>query len=212
LAVRANWLPAIEVYGEGIFVTLDQEKVLEWERREAVKKQVDKFLKLSGQSFWGDLLPQPTGRLILLHTIAHLLIRQLSFSCGYSSSALRERIYSSIESEPEKMCGLLIYTSSGDSEGSLGGLAREGEPHRLLKTLVSAIRNADWCTSDPVCGELWSGPGSLNHAACHACSLLPETSCQFRNLLLNRSFVIGSDGSGYFDDIHDVLFSDLRLE
>ena len=212
LAVRANWLPAIEVYGEGIFVTLDQEKVLEWERREAVKKQVDKFLKLSGQSFWGDLLPQPTGRLILLHTIAHLLIRQLSFSCGYSSSALRERIYSSIESESEKMCGLLIYTSSGDSEGSLGGLAREGEPHRLLKTLVSAIRNADWCTSDPVCGELWSGPGSLNHAACHACSLLPETSCQFRNLLLNRSFVIGSDGSGYFDEIHDVLFSDLRLE
>jgi hypothetical protein len=108
------------------------------------------------------------------------------------------------------MCGILIYTSSGDSEGSLGGLAREGEPKRLMKTLISALRDADWCSSDPVCGELWSGPGSLNHAACHACSLLPETSCQFRNLLLDRSFLVGANRSGFFNDIQDVLFSDLR--
>ena len=210
LTVRASWLPAIEVYGEGIFIALDEEKVREWEDRDAVKNQVDKFLRLSERSFWGGLLPRPTGRLILLHTISHLLIRQLSFSCGYSSSSLRERIYSSDESDSENMCGILIYTSSGDSEGSLGGLAREGEPKRLMKTLISALRDADWCSSDPVCGELWSGPGSLNHAACHACSLLPETSCQFRNLLLDRSFLIGASRSGFFNDIQDVLFSDLR--
>ena len=210
LSVRSDWLPAIEVYGEGIFFALEQNWLREWEQQENVKQRVEEFRRLSVQSFWGQLLPQPTARMILLHTLSHLMIRQLSFNCGYSSSALRERIYSSIESDLQDMSGVLIYTSSGDSEGSLGGLAREGEPDRLMRTLISSLRGADWCSSDPICGELWSGPGALNHAACHACSLLPETSCQHRNLLLDRSLVLSSEGTGFFDSVQDVLFSDLR--
>ena len=57
-------------------------------------------------------------KFILLHTLAHLLINQLSFDCGYGSSSLRERLYCDIEDNSFPMTGVLIYTASGDSEGT----------------------------------------------------------------------------------------------
>ena len=44
-----------------------------------------------------------------LHTLSHMLIKEMSMQSGYSSSALHELpvIYSS-----EKMCGILIYTGA----------------------------------------------------------------------------------------------------
>ncbi len=206
LDTNLNWLPAIEVYGEGIFISLDLDAIKVWESTDAVSKRSEEFVKRSKDSFWGKLLPTPTPRLILLHTLAHLVIRSLSFSCGYSSSALRERIYSSTSNDLEEMAGILVYTSSGDSEGSLGGLARQGESSRFIRTLITSLRSAEWCSSDPVCGEVWSGPGSLNHAACHVCTLLPETCCQFHNMFLDRSLVIDSSNVGFFNSVRDLIY------
>jgi len=206
LGINLNWLPAIEVYGEGLFVSLNMAKIKAWESSDAVRQRSEEFVKRSRSSFWGKLLPTPTPRLILLHTLAHLVIRSLSFSCGYSSSSLRERIYSSTSTDSEEMAGILVYTSSGDSEGSLGGLARQGESSRFIRTLITSLRSAEWCSSDPVCGEIWSGPSSLNHAACHVCSLLPETSCQFHNMLLDRSLVIDSSNIGFFNSVQDLIY------
>ena len=125
----------------------------------------------------------------------------MAFECGYDSSSLRERLYVSSGEETE-MHGLLIYTASGDSEGTLGGLVRQGEPGRLDNTLKAAIENASICSSDPLCIESQGqGTSSLNLAACHACGLLPETSCEEGNLLLDRGLVIGTpddEGLGYF--------------
>jgi hypothetical protein len=94
------------------------------------------------------------------------------------------------------MNGVLIYTSSGDSEGSMGGLvrqAREGNFHKLVKEV---IEDARWCSADPVCFDIGSttgqGPDSLNGAACHNCAIVPETSCEEFNRLLDRSTLIGS--------------------
>jgi len=91
------------------------------------------------------------------------------------------------------MAGLLIYTASGDSEGTMGGLVRQGEQGRLENSIVRALRTAAWCSSDPVCSESsGQGPDSCNLAACHSCALLPETSCEEGNRLLDRVIVIGS--------------------
>jgi len=99
----------------------------------------------------------------------------------------------------------LLYTASGDSEGSLGGLVRQGETGRIEDTIKSALENATWCTSDPVCIQsLGQGPESLNLAACHNCTLLPETCCEIGNRLLDRGVVIGTlkDKSiGYFSEM-----------
>ena len=77
---------------------------------------------------------------IAMHTFAHLLIKKLCFDCGYGSSSLKERLYFS--SNPEsRMNGVLIYTSSGDSEGSLGGLVRQGKPEYLGRLVKNAIED-----------------------------------------------------------------------
>lgn len=134
-------------------------------------------------------------RFVALHTLAHGLVRRLAFDAGYSSSSLRERIYCDIGTGAK--AGLLIYTSESDSEGSLGGLVRQGESARLLRSLRLTIADLSWCSADPVCSELANqGIDGLNSAACHACCLLSETSCVFNNSLLDRRLVIGSpDGS-----------------
>lgn len=189
-----NWLPAFSVRGEGIFLRLNKERVSQWcvqpritARISTIQNQLDRLYTSRGREH-RVITPQ----FVLMHTLAHLLIRQLAFECGYDSSSLRERLY--VSSEPENpMAGLLIYTASGDSEGTLGGLVRQGEPGRLDRTLAAAVQNAAFCSSDPLCLESeGQGTSSLNLAACHACALLPETSCEEGNLLLDRVIVIGT--------------------
>jgi hypothetical protein len=42
----------------------------------------------------------------------------------------------------------------------------------------------------------------MNLGACYACSLVPETSCAYFNVLLDRGFLIGSDRvTGFFEDV-----------
>jgi hypothetical protein len=136
-------------------------------------------------------------RFVLLHTLAHLLINQLSFDCGYGSSSLRERIYCDEQHEDRPMNGILIYTASGDSEGTMGGLVRQGLPGRLENTVIRALRTSSWCSADPICMESrGQGPDSCNLAACHCCGLLPETSCEEGNRLLDRATVVGTPEDG----------------
>ncbi len=64
---------------------------------------------------------------VLLHTFSHILIKEMAMQSGYSSTAIKERIYSS-----NTMCGVLIYTGSSDKEESLGGLVELGEMDKFL--------------------------------------------------------------------------------
>ncbi|MFD7935865.1 Zn-binding domain-containing protein [Streptomyces sp. NPDC059755] len=63
---------------------------------------------------------------ILRHTLAHLLVNQLTYECGYSSASLRERLY--VSPGPDDMAGILIYTAAGDSEGTLGAWFGRASP------------------------------------------------------------------------------------
>ncbi|MDY6295340.1 MAG: Zn-binding domain-containing protein, partial [Schwartzia succinivorans] len=133
-------------------------------------------------------------------------IRQLTVDCGYQEAALKERIYSTYPEEGSiDMAGILIYTSSSDSDGSLGGLVRQGECDLLEETMRNLLEEASWCSSDPLCIESKAqGFNSLNYAACHACTLLPETSCEANNCLLDRVAVVGKPDNrdiGYFGDL-----------
>lgn len=201
-----SWLPAIQVQGEGIFFEFNKDELTRWANRSNVKARLKILQERYKESKWygmstGDLRPE----FVMIHTFAHLLINQLSFECGYGSSSIRERIYCEKTSNEYEMYGVLIYTASGDSEGSLGGLVRQGAKGRLEDTIKDAIQNAAWCSSDPVCIQsLGQGPESCNLAACHNCSLLPETCCESGNRLLDRGTIIGilEDNSiGFFSDI-----------
>ncbi len=205
---KANWLPAIEVFGEGIFIEFNHQTLKTWAERKDVKERIGIMNKAYRQSFYGkhetnNLRPE----FVLLHTFAHILINQLSYECGYGSSSIRERIYCEKCADEISMCGVLLYTASGDSEGSLGGLVRQGEPGRLEETIITAIYNAEWCSSDPICIESrGQGPDSCNLSACHNCALLPETCCENGNRLLDRGVVVGileNKSLGFFDGIGD---------
>lgn len=198
-----NWLPAIELRGEGIFIQLNSGMIDNWADRVKDRyKEMNANLevsKLHRNNF--------SARYVLLHTLSHLLIRQLVLQCGYSSSALKERIYCTINERDDAidMAGILIYTATSDSEGSLGGLVREGQTENISNTFKNMLEESSWCSSDPLCIQSHGqGLYSLNYAACHSCSLLPETSCEVRNSLLDRAAIVGTleDKSiGYFGQL-----------
>jgi hypothetical protein len=199
-----RWLPAIEVYGEGIFLSFEKSNIGSWETGPEVSNRAKILADRTAGSFRSAWLPSTTPRLLMLHTFSHMLIRQLTYECGYSSAALRERIYSGEDGTPDGMAGILIYTSSGDSEGTLGGLVRQATPETLERLIVNALDRASWCSNDPVCSEI-SGQGidALNLAACHACALVPETSCCYGNCLLDRAVVLSTleNGQGFMDAV-----------
>lgn len=203
-----SFYPAYESRGEGIFIELNKGEIDEWisENPEIVKNANlidDRYNKEIKEK--NGVIRHISPKFILLHTFAHLLIRELSFECGYSTASLAERIYCDTFDGEKSMSGILIYTSSGDSEGTLGGLVRQGKPDILPKIIKNALERARWCSNDPVCMESkGQGRNSLNLSACHSCTLLPETSCEEFNLLLDRVMLIGSIENrkiGFFSNI-----------
>jgi hypothetical protein len=203
-----DWLPAVVVYGEGIFFKFNKEKLNHWASQESVRKRVKSLNESYSKSIFGrEIKGELRPEYVLIHTFAHLLINQLSFECGYGSSSLRERIYCESSDDKLGMYGVLIYTASGDSEGSLGGLVRQGSAGFIEDTILAVMKNAMWCTSDPICIQSsGQGPETLNLAACHNCALLPETSCEKGNRLLDRGLLIGtlSDDLGYFSEFRNL--------
>lgn len=192
---KKRWLPAIIVRGEGIFLKFREDRLNEWLKRAGTVHE-GRFFKMNKNM--GDLREKRnqqqrmiTPKHVLIHTFAHLLINELVYECGYGSASLRERIYSADGEDP--MSGVLIYTAAGDSEGSMGGLVKMGQPEHLEKVIARALEKARWCSSDPVCIESkGQGPDNCNLAACHSCALLPETSCEEQNRLLDRGVVVGT--------------------
>ncbi len=191
-----NWLPAVKLRGEGIFIQFKVNRIEEW--AESAKKYYEPMFNNFEKSWFND--ERMTPEYVFLHTFAHLLIRRLSLESGYGITSLKERIYSTIPSpsggQERRMAGVLIYTAAPDSDGSLGGLVDQSWPDRLGPLITSMCEEARWCSSDPLCidsyGDQAQGFDSLNYAACYACTLLPETSCEFWNVLLDRAALIGT--------------------
>ena len=188
---RKPTIPAIEMYGEGIFLQFNEDFLTEWEQHTAVRARASILLDRRSTTPWASRLPVPEARFVALHTIAHMLIRRLAYASGYSSASLQERIFAS-STRSDRMAGVLIYTAAGDAQGTLGGLVRLGDPDQLVPLLLAAIDDADVCSNDPVCIESdRQGASSLNLSACHGCSLVSETSCETANRLLDRQLVLG---------------------
>jgi hypothetical protein len=196
-----GWLPAIEVIGEGVFLGVDPERLRSWEtnghvvaRAEGIDSNYRQLFTSKGISPDRKITP----RFLMLHAFAHAIINQWSLDSGYPAASLRERLYAG-----DDQAGILIYTATTDSAGSLGGVVGLAEPDRLDDAIGEAIARASWCSMDPVCIESdVGGVDALNRAACHACSLLPEVSCEEQNVLLDRGMLVGAGSTpGFFSDL-----------
>jgi len=193
---KNNWLPCVIKKGEGIFLIFNEDFIKKC-MNENVTNRLDSIIE--NHKKWEKLTQWPSTmeidrQYIFLHSLSHLLIKELSLLSGYSEASISERIYSS-----ENMCGILIYTtSSGD--GSLGGLVRQAE-NNLLSILQDALEKARVCSRDPICinedpkkmGELLPVHLTQNGSACYGCMLLPETSCEYFNKMLDRKILVDRD-------------------
>ena len=193
---RPDWIPACEVHGEGIFIRFDEEAVRSWEDIPSVKRRSERLE--AGHRGWRNARGQdpeegyPGIRYAMIHTFAHLLIRELALECGYNAASIRERIYAS--SDPDSpMAGVIIYTAAADSDGTLGGLVELGKSENLGRLIGQALERATICSSDPLCSE--HNPSvdrSLHVASCHACTFVAETSCERGNRYLDRALLVNT--------------------
>jgi len=196
----AQWVPAVEQRGEGVFLELREDAVRAW--ADAVSSHPRLIALSDAHSRWSYSRARrpdagfPIARFLLLHTLSHALIRQVALECGYSSASLRERLYIGTPHAPA--AGLILSTAASDSEGTLGGLVSLGQARHLKRLLDQAVADAAACSSDPLCAEhVPQDPSETLHgAACHACLFAAETSCEINNRWLDRAVLVDITGDG----------------
>jgi hypothetical protein len=178
-----KWLPGVESLGEGIFITSSENPLNP---------------SIPAVNEWGATKTNSTDEdtrnrdplFVWWHTLSHALIRTLSLYSGYSSSALRERVYLD-DSEGQKQGGILIYTVMSGEDGGMGGLT--GTVAGFGDILTNAIKSISLCSNDPLCIEQRITEKNCNGAACHSCLLISETSCEHRNMWLDRHLILGDN-------------------
>ncbi len=195
-----NWLPAALVFGEGILLEFDAGRVEAWAARADVIARRDllvtRYERQGGRR--SVVVDEVTPEYIALHTLAHLSVLELAFFSGYSATSMSERVYID---RATGTYAVLLYTAAGDTEGTMGGLVRLGRQDRLDRILRRTVERAEWCSIDPVCTELGDeygqGPNGCNLAACYACAVVPETTCDDFNRFLDRGMLV-APGLGLF--------------
>ena len=217
---KPSWVPATEDRGEGVFIRFDEDAVQNWEklvigserwqklriahernfnrRQSSSAAKIDPDSRLPPPRYWG------------LHSLSHMLIREMAMYAGYGAASLSERIYAwGPNSEREGAAGILISTTSADSEGTLGGLVELSSPEMITRLVKNALVRAGHCSSDPLCARKLPVPPEdvLHGSACHFCLFVSETSCEKSNRFLDRAMVLTLQHSGI-----DGLFEGLRIE
>jgi hypothetical protein len=205
----ADWLPAIELFGEGLFIHFDHAAIMAWLDHGAVREREQKLL--DGYQHWaarftGKRPEFPGTPYVLLHSLSHALMQEIALDCGYPASSLKERVYAlrSSRGVAYDKCGILIYTASTGAQGTLGGLV--GVAPRFANILQAALRRLEICSNDPICADHEpderSGDRATHGAACHGCLLIAETSCESRNLFLDRALLVRTmqgDNTAFFE-------------
>lgn len=197
LGISTNWLPAAEIFGEGVLICLDEDAVQEWEARPEVIARQDRLALGFEQEFRGMPSPPefPGARFYLLHALSHLVMSSIALTCGYSAAALGERIYCASAKDAHPMAAILIMTGTSGAEGTLGGLVEQGR--HIEAHLRRAWDMGTLCSNDPVCAHHDPADHScryLEGAACHGCLLVAEPACERFNRYLDRALVVPTLG------------------
>jgi hypothetical protein len=209
LSQDADWLPAIEQFGEGIFVQFNAERISEWLQQPSTQQRharLHEGYRHWAQRFTGKAPAYPGTAYVLLHSLSHALMAEIALDCGYPATALKERVYALAPKENPadvSRCGILIYTATAGTQGTLGGLVAAAS--RFAEILRRAMDRLRVCSNDPICAdhepEPRGGERATHGAACHGCLLIAETSCEMRNLFLDRNLLVqtmASDSVPYF--------------
>ncbi|MDC0142240.1 DUF1998 domain-containing protein [Candidatus Nitrosopelagicus sp.] len=202
-----KWFPVIENRGEGIFLSFKNEMINKWYNgNDKIEERMKKILTHQGQTETKSVTNNHHNpKYVFLHTFSHAIIKGLGIKAGYDIASFSERIYCD-----DNMAGIFIFTSSASSDGSLGGLTEIGRRqssgiNRIWSLLRAAVDHSTKCSCDPLC-SMQNPEKTQNEtgSACHACTYLPETSCERMNLLLDRSMISHTlqDNHGFLKDTY----------
>jgi hypothetical protein len=203
-----DWLPAVEQFGEGFFLQFSPAALVDWLSQAGLLARAQQLH--AGATAWikqkrarGQTVSQNSFRehgrpeYVMAHSLAHALMSEVALDCGYPASSLKERLYAPPRLPGQPIhCGILIYTAAAGNQGTLGGLVEV--TRRFVPLLKSALERARLCSGDPVCADhdptAAYDDRTLHGAACHACLLVAETSCEARNLFLDRTLLVETMG------------------
>ena len=191
ISIDPEWFPAVENRGEGVLLRFSSDAIREWKARPAVSRRTRDLE--TGYINWKRQRRNPPafpgGTYVMLHTLSHMLLQSLSARCGYPAASIRERVY---VDDGNELYGILLYTSSPDAEGTLGGLVQQAR--HIGDHISQALATAALCSNDPVCAQHSAADSVeerwLHGAACHGCVLVAETSCEMWNDYLDRALVV----------------------
>ena len=210
-----DWYAAAEAFGEGLLITFDGEQSnfddgQRWKTWEAhhqtmvddaigarqqpvpwvLFRSTAKALALDEE--WvpdaevaGEYFAEAHPLFVWWHTFAHHFIRAVQAETGYSSSAISERIYASPVNGTWKGA-ILLYVTEGGMDGTLGGLT---SLYTHFQTFLDRmLEEAEVCSMDPLCEE--APNRMMSDLGCYACTFNPETSCEHRNMFLDRLLML----------------------
>ncbi|BBE73287.1 DUF1998 domain-containing protein [Oharaeibacter diazotrophicus] len=202
LGENPDWLPAVEQFGEGFFIRLDPDELAKWaarpkvqERRATIEGGLKAWSRARRARGASDKIAWEGEHIefTMAHSLSHALMNEVAIDCGYPASSLKERLYllPALPGDP-KECGILIYTASAGNQGTLGGLVEV--TRRFPAVMASALARLGLCSGDPICADhdptKAAEDRALHGAACHGCLLVAETSCEQRNVFLDRSLLV----------------------
>lgn len=197
LASTIKWLPAMEQYGEGLFLHLDDDEIRKHLSKDKASTALARLEARYRDWYNKDTANRqdyPGHEYVFAHSLSHMLIEQIALDAGYPSTSLTERIYALKGRGSGKVSrlGILIYAAGGGSLGTLGGLLEQAV--RLPQILANGVRRQHICSNDPICFThsevLTAEADMINGAACHGCLFTAETSCERRNVLLDRTSLL----------------------
>ena len=190
-----TWYPGVELFGEGIFIDFAPANGAD---------STDTVLNGEGAAVWfGEWIDQNSSRrqgatvapselhpaFVWWHTLSHRIMNGMAIDSGYSSAAIRERVFVEIDEQSgDAKGGVLLYTAQPGGDGTLGGLI--ALLPQFERIVAAATRDIDACSNDPLCGDETFDRGKYNGAACYSCALVSETSCEHRNMRLDRNLLI----------------------
>ena len=190
-----RWLPGVEFLGEGIFIMFDDNEG--FKTIESPSKEKWTVCSIDQEKSYPDyLFRDATSKdelnpvFVWWHTLSHLLLRVLAIDSGYSSASIRERVYVE-RTDKGVRGGIILYAVQPGSDGALGGLISLVPKFETILKRVFEI--GKFCSNDPLCIEQKNSfkcGTSYNGAACYGCLLVSETSCEHRNMWLDRTFFV----------------------
>ncbi len=168
---------------EGIFLSLEPERVLRWLGANDIElpspelppiARVLSALEPVGR-YYDDVWLRPARRLVfgLVHSLSHMMMRAVSRFAGLERTSLSEYIFL-------PLLGTVVFDNSSTFRlGGIETLARD----QLAAFLDALSSEATECLYDASC---------IDHlGACHGCIHSPEICCRVFNHGLSRSFLIG---------------------